>query len=126
MTKDHVVLAVPTAQAPFFALALRVGDQALRDAAEKAGTVPFITRETVNDALRVLDPTADADRAAVIRRAYNVANAADLLGLSVRGVRKRITLGRLRACRVPGHTRSWLIDADQVDAEVSKKVETDD
>lgn len=126
MTKDEVALLVPRAEAPFLALALRVGDEALRKAANRAGVAPFASRATVSEVVRLLDPEVDKDRAAEMLRAYTVADAAQALGLTERAVRKRVSKGRLRARRLPDRNRSILIDADHVDAEVFKKVGTND
>lgn len=126
MDEPTTTLTVPTEWAPLIALAFQTGDRALRVAANRraaaggtpAVTVPPAVRDLV---LAAMDPDGAAASATAIQRAYTVREAAHKLSLSEAGITKRVRTGRLRA--IHDHGR-WLVDADRIDAEASKRAST--
>ena len=61
-----------------------------------------------------------------MRRGYSVEQTAALLGLSRSGVQKRLRNGQLRSAQLVDRNRTYVVDADQVDALTSEKAGSND
>lgn len=121
----EVLIKVPAECGPLLALTLQTGDRALRRAAAASTqglALPVVLPELIRDEiLQSLDPANTATSPTWMRRGYSVEQTAALLGITCSGVRKRLRNGHLRSAQLADRNRTYVVDADQVDAEVSRK-----
>lgn len=116
---------MPAECGPLLALTLQTGDRALRRAAAASTqglALPVVLPELIRDEiLQSLDPANTATSPTWMRRGYSVEQTAALLGITRSGVRYRLRNGHLRSAQLADRNRTYVVDADQVDAQVSRK-----